>query len=80
MAEMEATKASNMVQHEKEIMSRPRREWFQTSKEKKATAKAAAEVALMMPSSSAEVPEPKKGAKAAKNADAKGRALAPAVT
>jgi len=33
-AEMEAGKADNMMQHEREIKSRPKREWFQTGKEK----------------------------------------------
>ncbi|CAK7890775.1 ATP-dependent RNA helicase Drs1p [[Candida] anglica] len=35
-AEMELTKASNMMKHEKEIQSRPKRTWFETEKEKKA--------------------------------------------
>lgn len=33
-AEMEANKADNMLSHEKEIMARPKREWFQTTKDK----------------------------------------------
>lgn len=32
-AEMELTKASNLLKHEEEIKSRPKREWFQTVKE-----------------------------------------------
>lgn len=73
LAEMEATKAVNLMQHETEIFSRPRREWFQTPKEKKATAKAAADAALAAPGpSAAAVQPPKKGAKAAKNAEIKG--------
>lgn len=73
MAEMEANKAANLMQHEKEIFSRPRREWFQTPKEKKAAAKAAADATLAAPGPpAAAAPAPKKGAKAAKNAEAKG--------
>ena len=39
-AEMEATKAENMMEHSKEIHSRPARTWFQSEREKKAHAKA----------------------------------------
>ena len=41
MAEMEAQKASNMMEHQDEIQARPPRTWFQTPKEKKAAAEAA---------------------------------------
>ena len=37
-AEMEATKASNMIEHESEIFSRPKKEWFLSAREKKALA------------------------------------------
>ncbi|CAK9872554.1 unnamed protein product [Sphagnum jensenii] len=43
-AEMEANKAQNMMDHEAEIYSRPKREWFQSSRDKRmiaAEAKAA---------------------------------------
>ncbi|KAJ0091775.1 hypothetical protein Patl1_26278 [Pistacia atlantica] len=40
-AEMEATKAENMIAHKEEIFSRPKRTWFVTEKEKKLTAKEA---------------------------------------
>ncbi|KDP35421.1 hypothetical protein JCGZ_10804 [Jatropha curcas] len=40
-AEMEATKAENMIAHRDEIFSRPKRTWFVTEKEKKLAAKAA---------------------------------------
>ncbi|XP_031119679.1 DEAD-box ATP-dependent RNA helicase 28 [Ipomoea triloba] len=40
-AEMEATKAENMIAHKDEIYSRPKRTWFMTEKEKKLVAKAA---------------------------------------
>ncbi|KAF0889955.1 hypothetical protein E2562_034411 [Oryza meyeriana var. granulata] len=40
-AEMEATKAENMIAHKDEIYSRPKRTWFATEKEKKLLAKAA---------------------------------------
>lgn len=43
LAEMEATKAGNIIEHEAEIYSRPKREWFLTSTQKKASAQAAAE-------------------------------------
>ncbi|RDX68557.1 DEAD-box ATP-dependent RNA helicase 28 [Mucuna pruriens] len=39
-AEMEATKAENMIAHREEIFSRPKRTWFVTEKEKKLAAKA----------------------------------------
>ncbi|XP_042373868.1 DEAD-box ATP-dependent RNA helicase 28-like [Zingiber officinale] len=39
-AEMEATKAENMIMHKEEIFSRPQKTWFVTEKEKKALAKA----------------------------------------
>ncbi|KAJ7960731.1 DEAD-box ATP-dependent RNA helicase [Quillaja saponaria] len=42
-AEMEATKAENMIAHKEEIYSRPKRTWFVTEKEKNLTAKAAKE-------------------------------------
>ncbi|CUM55152.1 ATP-dependent RNA helicase DRS1 [Debaryomyces fabryi] len=34
-AEMELAKATNMIKHEKEIQSRPRRTWFESEKDKK---------------------------------------------
>ncbi|XP_042493497.1 DEAD-box ATP-dependent RNA helicase 28-like isoform X2 [Macadamia integrifolia] len=40
-AEMEATKAENMIAHKDEINSRPKRTWFATEKEKKLLAKSA---------------------------------------
>ncbi|XP_028760280.1 DEAD-box ATP-dependent RNA helicase 28 [Neltuma alba] len=40
-AEMEATKAENMIEHREEIYSRPKRTWFMTGQEKKLAAKAA---------------------------------------
>ncbi|MED6133020.1 DEAD-box ATP-dependent RNA helicase 28 [Stylosanthes scabra] len=40
-AEMEATKAENMIAHKEEIFSRPKRTWFVTETEKKVAAKAA---------------------------------------
>ncbi|ERM97717.1 hypothetical protein AMTRI_Chr09g38990 [Amborella trichopoda] len=40
-AEMEATKAENMIEHKNEIYARPRKTWFETEKEKKLTAKTA---------------------------------------
>lgn len=36
VADMEIRKGQNMVEHEKEIFSRPARTWFQTEREKKA--------------------------------------------
>lgn len=42
-AEMEATKAENMIAHRDEIYSRPKRTWFVTEKEKKLVQKAAKE-------------------------------------
>jgi len=35
IAEMEATKASNIIKYEEEINSRPKRTWFQSEREKK---------------------------------------------
>lgn len=43
MAEMEATKAGNIMEHEAEIYARPKREWFLTKTQKKASAQAAAQ-------------------------------------
>ena len=40
-AEMEATKAANLVEHEADIYSRPARTWFQTPRQKAALAEAA---------------------------------------
>ncbi|OAY22619.1 DEAD-box ATP-dependent RNA helicase 28 isoform X2 [Manihot esculenta] len=40
-AEMEATKAENLITHKDEIFARPKRTWFVTEKEKKLVAKAA---------------------------------------
>ncbi|XP_015875716.2 DEAD-box ATP-dependent RNA helicase 28 [Ziziphus jujuba] len=40
-AEMEVTKAENLIAHRDEIFSRPKRTWFVTEKEKKLAAKAA---------------------------------------
>uniref|UniRef100_A0A5B6ZJ45 DEAD-box ATP-dependent RNA helicase 28 n=1 Tax=Davidia involucrata TaxID=16924 RepID=A0A5B6ZJ45_DAVIN len=40
-AEMEATKAENMIAHKDEIYSRPKRTWFVTEREKKLAAKVA---------------------------------------
>ncbi|KAF6164020.1 hypothetical protein GIB67_028724 [Kingdonia uniflora] len=40
-AEMEATKAENIIAHKDEIYARPKRTWFATEKEKKVIAKAA---------------------------------------
>jgi len=42
-AEMEATKAENMIAHRDEIFSRPKRTWFVTEQEKNVVAKAAKE-------------------------------------
>ncbi|XP_065881941.1 DEAD-box ATP-dependent RNA helicase 28 [Euphorbia lathyris] len=42
-AEMEVTKAENMITHRDEIYSRPKRTWFVTEKEKKLVSKAAKE-------------------------------------
>eukprot|EP00268_Persea_americana_P023491 TRINITY_DN2307_c0_g1_i5.p1 TRINITY_DN2307_c0_g1~~TRINITY_DN2307_c0_g1_i5.p1 ORF type:complete len:759 (+),score=188.63 TRINITY_DN2307_c0_g1_i5:195-2471(+) len=40
-AEMEATKAENMIEHKDEIFSRPKRTWFTTEREKRLIAMAA---------------------------------------
>ncbi|VFR03579.1 unnamed protein product [Cuscuta campestris] len=40
-AEMEVTKAENMIAHKDEIFSRPKKTWFMTEREKKVVAKAA---------------------------------------
>ncbi|KAJ6804321.1 DEAD-box ATP-dependent RNA helicase 28 [Iris pallida] len=42
-AEMEATKAENMIKHKEEIFSRPKKTWFATEREKMLLAKAAKE-------------------------------------
>ncbi|KZV33161.1 DEAD-box ATP-dependent RNA helicase 28 [Dorcoceras hygrometricum] len=43
-AEMEATKAENMIAHKDEIYARPKRTWFVTEKEKKLAAKTVKEL------------------------------------
>jgi ATP-dependent RNA helicase DDX27 len=48
IAEMEATKAQNIIEHSDEIMSRPQRQWFASEKEKKMTKEAAAEKARLI--------------------------------
>merc|ERR1712100_819410 len=41
-AEMEATKAENMLEHANEIKSRPKKTWFESERDKLANKKAAA--------------------------------------
>ena len=41
LADMEAQKATNMIEHQDEIAARPARTWFQTPREKKRAAEAA---------------------------------------
>jgi ATP-dependent RNA helicase DDX27 len=45
LAEMEATKAENIIQHSDEIKARPQRQWFASEKQKTSTKEAAAEKA-----------------------------------
>jgi len=65
-AEMEAQKATNMIDHREEIFSRPARTWFQTEKEKRGVAGEAKRAALGLLAT--EDQETKVQAKAAKNA------------
>jgi hypothetical protein len=44
-AEMEAQKATNLVEHEAEIFSRPKREWFVSARQKRQSAADAAALA-----------------------------------
>eukprot|EP00548_Thalassiothrix_antarctica_P012653 CAMPEP_0194168394 /NCGR_PEP_ID=MMETSP0154-20130528/3380_1 /TAXON_ID=1049557 /ORGANISM="Thalassiothrix antarctica, Strain L6-D1" /LENGTH=852 /DNA_ID=CAMNT_0038879525 /DNA_START=49 /DNA_END=2607 /DNA_ORIENTATION=+ len=46
VVEMEAIKAQNLIKHEDDIKSRPRREWFLSNKQKEITNLASAEKAL----------------------------------
>mmetsp|Transcript_26552 Transcript_26552/g.64720 ORF Transcript_26552/g.64720 Transcript_26552/m.64720 type:complete len:852 (-) Transcript_26552:2372-4927(-) len=48
VAEMEAARAQNIIQHADEINSRPQRQWFASEKEKKMTKEAALEKARMI--------------------------------
>mmetsp|Transcript_27228 Transcript_27228/g.48128 ORF Transcript_27228/g.48128 Transcript_27228/m.48128 type:complete len:872 (+) Transcript_27228:74-2689(+) len=48
LAEMEATKAQNIIEHSDEIKSRPQRQWFTSEKGKKMTKEAAAEKARLI--------------------------------
>ncbi|KAJ2366947.1 nucleolar DEAD-box protein required for synthesis of 60S ribosomal subunit, partial [Coemansia sp. RSA 2607] len=41
-AEMQMTKASNLIEHKDEIQSRPRRTWFQSEKSRKESKRASA--------------------------------------
>ena len=80
VAEMEANKASNLIAHREEIMARPARSWFQTSKERQATKDAArrqnptavgvdkAAASKEEPEEKARRPHPGKAAKEAKKA------------
>ena len=73
-AEMEATKATNMLAHEAEILARPKREWFLTPRQKADVAKAAKSEAHGAPSEkeAAAARKAAKSKKDARNADAKG--------
>lgn len=63
-AEMEASKASNMIVHREEILARPARTWFQSEKERQAAKESA-------PRTSGEVADGQASAKAGKR-DKKG--------
>ncbi|CAO1629360.1 unnamed protein product [Parajaminaea phylloscopi] len=69
-AEMELKKGTNMLEHHDEIMSRPKRTWFQTEKEKQAakTASAAEYVAKVDSRPSSSSASATNGAKARENA------------
>lgn len=73
-AEMEVAKASNLLEHEAEIMARPRRDWFLSGREKAEIAKAAkpAATAELSEKQSAAAQKASRAAKGARNADAKG--------
>ena len=53
VAEMEANKASNLLDHRAEILARPAKTWFQTPKEKAATKAAAMAAPLSTPAAEA---------------------------
>ncbi|KAL1737761.1 hypothetical protein HDZ31DRAFT_78905, partial [Schizophyllum fasciatum] len=59
-AEMELRKGQNMIEHEKEIFSRPARTWFQTGKEK-ASAEAVSKEQYENGFDMAKAPKSKKG-------------------
>jgi hypothetical protein len=71
---MEVAKASNLLEHEAEIMSRPRRDWFLSSRQKAEIAKAAKPVAAseLSEQESAAARKSARAAKGMRNADAKG--------
>eukprot|EP00980_Cylindrotheca_fusiformis_P029441 scaffold23476_cov125-Cylindrotheca_fusiformis.AAC.9 len=48
VAEMEAARAQNIIEHSDEIKARPQRQWFASEKDKKMTKEAAAEKAKMI--------------------------------
>lgn len=48
LAEMEATRAQNIIEHSDEIKARPQRQWFASEKEKKMTKEAATEKARLI--------------------------------
>lgn len=64
-AEMEAQKATNMIDHRDEIFARPARTWFQTKGEKRAVASEAKKAALGLLEESNTGKEDSKAAKAA---------------
>jgi ATP-dependent RNA helicase DDX27 len=48
LAEMEAMRAKNIIEHSKDIMSRPQREWFASNKQKQSLKEATAEKQKMI--------------------------------
>lgn len=66
-AEMEAQKATNMIDHEDEIQARPARTWFQTEQQKKRQKVLAREASSDRPGSG----KGAAGGKQAKNAESK---------
>ena len=62
VAEMEANKASNLMAHREEIMSRPARTWFQTEQERKSAKESAPRTAQLAKGAAAEAADDGGGA------------------
>jgi ATP-dependent RNA helicase DDX27 len=74
---MEATKAANLINHEAEILTRPKRAWFLTARQKAEIVEASKQ-AVGLPEPQKDEDAERRAAKAAKhkrNAEAKGAPL-----
>lgn len=73
LADLQATKAENLINHESEILSRPKRTWFQSFKTKQQVATRAKQEALGELREEEEPPQAAKGAKQGRDKKAKAK-------